>query len=186
MIVFAQVAGRPDLTPEQCHRPEKSARGLLTRPAFGVERTRLCAGPFADSGWAQVMSAFDADRTAGQARFLDVHMFGGAANDPGRTETAYVHRDALFSVNYRNHLAEPRDATAEAGAAAQRWVDAGFDAIDPYSNGESYQNWMDPALRDWEWSYYAENYPRLAEIKTRYDPFRFFGFAQGIGACAAP
>jgi len=73
-------------------------------------------------------------------------------------------------------------ATDEARAAARRWVGRGFATADPYSIGESYQNWMDPALPDWKASYYAENYPRLARVKAAYDPHRFFAFAQGIGA----
>ena len=40
---------------------------------------------------------------------------------------------------------------------------------------------MDLALPDWRQAYYAENYPRLVHIKDRYDPYRFFHFAQSIG-----
>ncbi|MFF3326626.1 FAD-binding oxidoreductase [Streptomyces sp. NPDC002889] len=178
MMVF----GCGNLTEDQCRRSEKTPAGVLTRPEFGLERTRLGSRPLAGSGWADVMSAFDADRRAGQARYLDLHMFGGAANDPARTDTAYVHRDALFSVNYRVHINDRAADTAEARAVATYWVDNGFAAIDPLSNGETYQNWMDAALPDWKSSYYAENYSRLASIKSKYDPNRFFRFAQGIGA----
>jgi FAD/FMN-containing dehydrogenase len=128
------------------------------------------------------MTAFDADRRAGQARYLDLHMFGGAANDPGRTDTAYVHRDSLFSVNYRVFVNDPELATAENTANARAWAGNGFAVIDPLSNGETYQNWMDPELADWRQSYYAENYPRLAAVKSAYDPHGFFRFAQGVGA----
>ncbi|MGW7367046.1 FAD-binding oxidoreductase [Streptomyces sp. NPDC054841] len=176
MMVF----GCGDLTQEQCRRSEKNPQGVLPRPAFGLERTRLGSEPLSHSGWSEVMSAFDADRRAGQARYLDLHMFGGAANDPARTDTAYVHRDALFSVNYRVLINDPAQNTAENRAVATRWVDNGFATIDPLSNGESYQNWMDPALRDWKQSYYAENQSRLATVKAKYDPHRFFAFAQGI------
>lgn len=41
---------------------------------------------------------------------------------------------------------------------------------------------MDPSLTDWRQSYYAENYTRLARIKSTYDPHRFFRFPQSIGA----
>src|SRR5207244_905178 len=81
----------------------------------------------------------DADRMAGQLRNLELHLFGGAANDPGRTETAYVHRDALFSVNYRVTIPDPARDTAESRAVARRWVDAGFAVLDPMSAGETYQ-----------------------------------------------
>ncbi|GID94049.1 FAD-binding oxidoreductase [Amorphoplanes digitatis] len=174
------VFGCADLSQEQCRRSEKTATGVLTRPAFGLERTRLSGAPFTRGGWDAVLSAFDADRRAGQSRYLDLHLFGGAANDPARTDTAYVHRDSLFSVNYRVHIADPAADTAEARSVARRWVDRGFATIDPLSNGETYQNWMDPALKDWRQSYYAENYPRLARLKSAYDPYRFFRFRQGV------
>ncbi|MFE2286500.1 FAD-dependent oxidoreductase [Streptomyces sp. NPDC059443] len=178
MMIF----GCGQLTLDQCQRSGKTPSGVLSRPEFGVERTRLASTPFGQSGWTDVMTAFDADRKAGQARYLDLHFFGGAANDPARTDTAYVHRDSLFSVNYRALINDPQQNTAEAKAVATRWVGNGFGAIDPLSNGETYQNWMDPALRDWKRSYYAENYSRLAVVKAKYDPFRFFSFAQGIGS----
>lgn len=170
------------LTPAQAHRRGKSAEGVLPRPAFGVERTRLCSRHLGQGGWEQVMAAFDAEPAAGQLRQLEVHMFGGAVNDVDRTGTAMVHRDSLFSVNYRSVIADAALDTPDSRATARRWADRGFAAVDPYSNGETFQNWMDPALTDWRQSYYAENYPRLEQIKGVYDPHRFFSFAQGVGA----
>ncbi|WP_055624636.1 FAD-binding oxidoreductase [Streptomyces sp. JHA19] len=178
MMIF----GCATLTEDQCQRSEKTPSGTLSRPAYGLERTRLGSTPYAASGWADVMTAFDADRRAGQARYLDFHFFGGAANELSRTATAYVHRDSLFSVNYRVLINDPAQVTDEAKAVANTWVDRGFATIDPLSNGESYQNWMDPSLTDWRQSYYAENYTRLARIKSTYDPHRFFRFPQSIGA----
>ncbi len=67
------------------------------------------------------MTAFDAGRRAGQARYLDLHFFGGAANDVPRTATAYVHRDSLFSVNYRVLINDPAQVTDEAEAVANAW-----------------------------------------------------------------
>ncbi|MEV5161167.1 MULTISPECIES: FAD-dependent oxidoreductase [unclassified Streptomyces] len=178
MMVF----GCGTLSQDECQRSEKTPTGVLTRPEFGLERTRMGSTPYSGSGWADVMTAFDADRAAGQSRYLDLHFFGGAANDLARTDTAYVHRDSLFSVNYRALINDPQQNTAAARDAATRWVDNGFAVIDPLSNGETYQNWMDPSLTDWKQSYYAENYARLARVKSSYDCHRFFSFAQGVGS----
>ncbi|MFE0255693.1 FAD-binding oxidoreductase [Streptomyces sp. NPDC059010] len=178
MMIF----GCATLTEDQCQRSEKTPAGTLSRPSYGLERTRMGSAPYAASGWADVMTAFDANRRAGQARYLDFHFFGGAANEVSRTATAYVHRDSLFSVNYRVLINDPAQVTDEAKAVANAWADNGFATIDPLSNGETYQNWMDPSLKDWKASYYAENYARLTRIKSKYDPNRFFCFPQSIGA----
>ena len=178
MMIF----GCANLTEAQCQRSGKTPEGTLSRPAFGIERTRLGSEPYPASAWADVMSAFDANRRAGQARYLDFHFFGGAANDVSRTATAYVHRDSLFSVNYRVLINDPAQVTDEAKAVAAAWAAGGFATIDPLSNGETYQNWMDPSLQDWKTSYYAENYARLSRVKAKYDPYRFFCFPQSIGA----
>jgi FAD/FMN-containing dehydrogenase len=178
MLIF----GCGGLTGDQCRRSEKTTTGVLTRPAYALERSRFGAAPFTAAQWTDVMSAFDAGRHSGQARYLDLHMFGGAANDPARTATAYVHRDSLFAVNYRAFINDPAAVTAENTASAKSWVDGGFATVDPLSNKESYQNWMDAELVDWKQSYYAENYARLAAVKRARDPYGFFRFAQGIGA----
>ncbi|MFC7741125.1 BBE domain-containing protein [Nocardiopsis composta] len=96
-----------------------------------------------------------------------------------RAATAYVHRTAEFQISASAGLF--KKPTEEDRAAAQAWTDACFDAFDPHSLGESYQGFMDPALADWQRSYYAENLDRLVELKRRYDPDGLFRFAQGIG-----
>lgn len=177
-------AGTP-LTLEQCHREGRHPLGRVRRQQFGVERTRFAGRDLTLADWERVIAAFDAGTAPGLARYLDVHMFGGAVNDIARRDTAYVHRDAQFSINYRLLIPEAADDTAEHRAIAQGWVDRGFEVIDPLSNGETYQNWMDPALEDWANSFYAENLPRLARTKAAYDPSEFFHFEQGIRAAGS-
>jgi hypothetical protein len=41
-------------------------------------------------------------------------------------------------------------------------------------------NFPDPALDEWASAYHAGNYPRLAAVKSVYDPRRFFDFPQAI------
>ena len=38
----------------------------------------------------------------------------------------------------------------------------------------------DPDLEDWRRSYYGPNADRLADVKRRYDPDRFFTFPQAV------
>ena len=168
--------GCSSLTVGECHL---SPMGQLPRAAFGVERSRMFDGPIADSGWARALAAFDGGRVAGETHELQVLPAGGAISDLSRSATAYVHRTSQYMVVYSASVAGA-SATPAQQAGGRQWASKGFAAIDPYSNGETYQNFIDPALAGWQLAYYAENYPRLVAVKTAYDPDRVFRFAQSI------
>ncbi|MFK4070893.1 FAD-binding oxidoreductase [Streptomyces sp. NPDC029674] len=167
-------------TVAQCHRAGATAEGQLPRPAYSLERSRMFTSPMSRTGWAGALAVFDAERRAGQMHQLQVLPVGGAAADLSRTATAYVHRDSICTVNYLAAIPGSATPTDADKAAGQAWVDRGFAAIDAHSSGETYQNFIDPALRDFQRSYYAENHPRLLAVKRAYDPHRLFTFAQSI------
>ncbi len=168
-------------TQDQCHRTGTGPAALLPRPTAAVDRGRLFDAPPPRAVWDAAVGLLDRDRLAGQQRMVQLSALGGAANDPARTATAYVHRNALFNASLGAVIASgPVDATAI--AAARSWADAGFAVLDPHSSGETYQNFVDPGLPDWRRAYYGENYPRLVAVKRRYDPHRLFSFAQAVGA----
>lgn len=174
------IYGCADKSTAQCHRAGAHPQGQLARTAFALERSRLFVDAMPREGWARVLELFATERVAGQTHQLQVLPLDGAAGDLARTETAFVHRDSRFSVNFQSVVREG-PVTARLKDAARRWVDHGFTAVDPHSAGETYQNFVDPALPDWRQAYYAENYPRLVMVKKRYDPHRIFAFDQGIG-----
>jgi FAD/FMN-containing dehydrogenase len=169
-----------DKSVAQCHRVGENPEATLPRSGYTLQRSRLFRKDIPASGVADVLAAFDSERRAGQMRVLNALALGGAANDPSRTATAFVHRDARFLVDWAVSVADPT-ASDEDRTAARAWIDQGFAVTDRYSSHETYQNYIDPALKDWRRSYYAENYPRLVRVKHRYDPHRFFDFEQSIG-----
>ncbi|MEU2506365.1 FAD-dependent oxidoreductase [Streptomyces sp. NPDC007863] len=180
--LMMNIFGCGSLSQDACRRSEKSTTGQLGRNAYGVERMRMVTDPLPASGWAEVMAAFDGQRSAGQMRTLEIHWFGGAANDIAASATAYPHRDTLYCISYRSTIANATVATTANKANAQSWADTAFHTIDPYSNGGTYVNYMDPALTDWKQSYYGDNYARLVTVKKKYDPYRLFTFPQSVGA----
>lgn len=178
MMNFYQCAAD---TVTQCHRADTDPGGLLTRPAFGLQRSRFFDRLPTRDLWDRLAAHFDTSgRQPGQHHILEVLPMGGAVGDLGRTDTAYVHRDALFTLNLLVDIEDPAAADSAGRAAGHHFVDDGFALIDPQSAGETYQNFIDPALPDWRSSYYAENYPRLVWIKGKYDPYGAFDFAQSI------
>ena len=55
----------------------------------------------------------------------------------------------------------------------------------PFSTAEAYQNFIDPALADWQDAYYGANLARLRQVKRDWDPDRVFRFPQAIPGAPA-
>jgi FAD/FMN-containing dehydrogenase len=95
-----------------------------------------------------------------------------------RGETAYVHRGVRNMLRpspvWSNLSAEPvaRDL--------QQWTDAAVAIMEQDVLRESYQNFPNLSLVDWQELYYAENLQRLIDVKTQWDPDNRFTSAQTI------
>jgi FAD/FMN-containing dehydrogenase len=57
--------------------------------------------------------------------------------------------------------------------------------LNPYTPNESYQNFPNRMISDWQQAYYAENFPRLVQVKTKYDPGNLFQNTQSIPVAAS-
>lgn len=95
-----------------------------------------------------------------------------------RTETAYVHRDATTLL--RPTTVWPNDAPDSVGNELNAWTDQVIATIAPYTPDESYQNFPNLAIENWQQQYYAENFERLVDVKTAYDPGNLFNNPQSI------
>jgi Berberine and berberine like len=104
--------------------------------------------------------------------------WAGALKRVKPAATAFVHRDAswLFVVG----ASWSQKDTPRRVASNLRWLDGLSHALERYSNGQAYQNFIDPALGDWQRAYYATSIKRLIAAKRKYDPEAIFHFAQGI------
>lgn len=180
--LMLQIYGCANLTTEQCHRAGTNPDAQLPRYNFYRTRNRMfdSAMPRKDIEDFLAVLADPTHFREGQSRKLYFEALGGAANEPARTDTAYVHRTTKFLGGLTAELPDP-GYTDEDTAACESWLADGFAVLDRNSLPESYQNYMDPVLRDWRKAYYAENYPRLVRVKRAYDPNGFFSFPRGIG-----
>jgi FAD/FMN-containing dehydrogenase len=103
--------------------------------------------------------------------------FGGAVGRVDRRATAYVHRDARFSLELVGLWTSP---SAGVGNANLRWIRDARLALAPFTSGEALQNYADRGLAGWKRAYYAENLERLVAVKRTVDPTNRFHHAQSI------
>jgi hypothetical protein len=95
--------------------------------------------------------------------------YGGAVGRIDPSATAFAHRHPLFCIQYYG-----------VGGSAT-WIHQAWTKLRPHVSGRAYQNYIDPALPDWQDAYYAQNRARLESIRTQVDPHHYFNFPQAIG-----
>jgi FAD/FMN-containing dehydrogenase len=165
------------LSVSQCHLPGQTPDGVLERVSMAASSDyfdqRLPAAGV--QAIFQALLARSASRHRGAALFDSM---GGAIARVPPSATAFVHRRALYSVQYLAQYAV--GAAAEVLDEAATWVHGMRAVAAPWSSGGAYQNYVDPLLTDWPSAYYGSNYPRLMSVKARYDPEAIFRFPQGI------
>lgn len=103
---------------------------------------------------------------------------GKAVRKFGRTGTAYVHRDMLTLL--RATPVWEASADVAVGRELTAWAAEVMDAIAAHTPAESYQNFPNRGIENWARQYYAENLPRLVDVKASYDPSDLFHNPQSI------
>jgi hypothetical protein len=106
---------------------------------------------------------------------MHLYPLNGAAARVGASETAYRHREALWSQVIVG--VDPSPAKAD---ELRNWTVGYYDALHPWSTGGAYVNFMMEEGADRIRATYGANYERLQLVKKAYDPDNFFRVNQNI------
>lgn len=107
---------------------------------------------------------------------MHLHPINGAAQRVGPDETAFGHRDKMFSPVIAGIWDDPAENEANI-----RWARDYYDAIHPHSEGEGgYMNFMSGDDGHRAVQNYGDNYARLAAVKAIHDPDNVFHVNQNI------
>lgn len=130
------------------------------------------------------LAAFPSESDGTYGELVLYGWLGGAVADVARDATAYVHRDAPLLLRISSIWEEeaPLGPDGHPGIPdlVRSWIEPTWEAALPHLLPESYQNFPDPELADWEPAYYAENLPRLRAVKAAWDPEDLFRHDQSI------
>lgn len=110
----------------------------------------------------------------GLANLVSFDAYGGSINRVPVNATAFVHRQALFIIQYLSYWAQ--DTEAEKNIS---WIEGFRKSMLPYTRG-AYRNYCDSLITDWPTAYFGENIGRLVRVKQMYDPENLFRFEQSI------
>jgi FAD/FMN-containing dehydrogenase len=116
-----------------------------------------------------------ANRAPSPLSSVVIEYYGGAASRFGVAETAFVHRAAHYYVGILAQWTDP-----EASPRHTAWARFLADALRPYASGAYLLNFLGEEGNDTIRAAFGENYPRLVEVKNRYDPTNFFRLNQNI------
>lgn len=201
--LFAEPSGRRFFTVSACYNGPIDAGRRIAEPlrAYGepVEAT------FAPKSYLEIQSANDATFQRGRRYYWKAHLMrelthdaidalldcyaacpstdsfvslqhvGGAIARVPRSKTAYVNRDALYDCFPISIWDDPRDDGANIAWTRELWG-----RMKPHSSGGVYVNNLGDEGADRVKAAYGENYPRLAALKSKYDPTNVFRLNQNI------
>lgn len=127
----------------------------------------------------ETMAAYCAKRPYPMCQGLIEHQLGGAVSRVAREATAFDHRNVQYSFMSVGQCT----AAAEAEACV-RWARDFWAAMQPYSTGSVYVNYLgreaDEGAERIKAAYGPEKYQRLVALKNKYDPTNLFRLNQNI------
>lgn len=111
----------------------------------------------------------------GEKSLMHLYPIDGAVHDVDPADTAWQFRDATWSM-----VIAAIDPDPQLAEPLARWARAYWEAIHPFTVGGAYVNFMMDEGPDRVRATYGDNYARLLQVKSAYDPSNLFHVNQNI------
>ncbi|XEC95322.1 FAD-binding oxidoreductase [Paenibacillus tarimensis] len=128
--------------------------------------------PFSDSAVETLIQHLSTSPGTGNLVVFDA--YGGAIGRIPTDATAFVHREALFVMQYQAYWGRDTDEAENIS-----WVERFRKSMLPFTRG-AYRDYCDSQISDWPTAYFGSNITRLRQVKQIYDPDNVFRFEQSI------
>jgi hypothetical protein len=116
-----------------------------------------------------------AEKMSSPLSMIVVEHYGGAASRVGGAETAFPHRHLLWDVIIGAQWTNPAESSHQ-----RAWARGAADGLRPFSSGAYLVSALDQEPDEIINAAFGINLPRLATIKSKYDPTNFFRVNQNI------
>lgn len=138
-----------------------------------AKRAGYIKQPLALADWQQIVDYVQMAPNPNDSAVIEP--YGGVINTYPEAASAFVHRDVAMDFFVDAFWSHERDMPR-----AIEWLD-GFSALmQPFVTGAVYQNYPQRGLANFAAAYWGDAYPRLMQVKAKYDPDNFFHFEQSI------
>lgn len=163
---------------EPCHL--KPAGSLGREP--GAATSSMLPKPLDSNGIGVVLERVNAGLDISGAKEVGVAFdsLGGAVAEPASAATAFVHREAIASMQYTATWTESEALRSPAPMDA--YVQAFRAAMTPWCADAAYVNYQDASIQNYGQAYWGANYGRLQQVKAMVDPHGVFTFPQAVKA----
>jgi FAD/FMN-containing dehydrogenase len=159
-------------------QPAPPPQAQAARGGCRFTKSEFFDRPLPSQAIAALLDNLAKRRRPGQDRSVEFAPWGGAYRRRSPRATAFAHREQLFVLEHLSSVGP--GASGQDKRAAHQWVRRSWACMHPWGSGRVYPNFPDPELDNWGWAYYGENYPRLRQVKARYDPDAVFRFPQSL------
>jgi FAD/FMN-containing dehydrogenase len=152
---------------------------ILTPPSdwmLELKRSGYIATPLGVQGWTKVVQYFAT--TPNPVNIAIIEPYGGAIAKVPVEDSAFIHRDVDMDFFVDSFYAPDHDFTTEPQAKA--WLDGFMKVVQPFMNGQVYQNYPERGLANYKQAYWGGAVAGLEDLKKKLDPTGFFRFEQSV------